>query len=559
MRRPLRFVAAMGALVALTAGAPAHAKPAKRPPAPLPGWAVDRVRFEPLEPGAVLSVQGIGDYRGVIDVVRGGAGVAVINELPVEDYLLGISEVPASWPAEAQKAQAIAARTYAHHEIQNKVVTEARAVGANLCATDSCQVYTGLTKERADGGANWAAAVRATAGQVLVYQGKPILAKYSSSNGGQTVAGGKPYLRSIKDPDDAASPLNRWQSFVPLSSLQGLFALGGPAVDARRVGDTVVIGWRAEPAEGTEPPPEPSVVEHQVPAADFRTTVNGALPAPAGLPLAVPSVRYDLASDGVNAIASGRGWGHGIGMSQWGAFGKAMRGMKAPDILAAYYAGLRPVTPAAGQLPSAVRVLVGSQAGASVAAAGRFRVLDGKGQPLALVADGTWQVLTGTGRNVRVVAPGAQAQPPSVEPLGFEPAAPRPGVPARMRFRLSAPAAVRVTVQTPGGAEAVATAATLQEAGIHEVAIPAASAPGDGVVTIAAEAGVGRTTTLPVAFTVAVPPEPPKPPSTQLVATRVAGYLVDPDGGAAPGLQAFAAGLLLLVAVAAFWVRRSAA
>ena len=550
MARPLRFAAAACALVALAAVAPAHGKPARRPPAPQPGWAVDRVRFEPLEPGAVLSVQGVGDYRGLIDVVRGGAGVAVVNEVPVEDYLLGISEVPASWPAEAQKAQAIAARTYAHHEIQNKVVTEARAVGAHLCATDSCQVYTGLAKERAEGGPNWAAAVRATAGQVLIYQGKPILAKYSSSNGGRTVAGGKPYLRAVNDPDDAASPLHRWQSSIPLAALQGLFALEGPAADAWRVGDSVVIAWHA---------PDGMVLEHQLPAADFRTIVNGALPAPMGLPLAVPSVRYDLGSDGVNAIAVGRGWGHGIGMSQWGAFGKAHRGMKATDILAAYYAGLRPVTPAAGHLPSTVRVLVGSQAGATVTSADRFRVLDGKGQPLAVVADGVWKALPGNGRQVRVVAPAPQSQPPALEALGFEPATPRPGVPARLRFRLSAPASVRVTVQTPGTAQPVATEAALQEAGVHEIAIPASPATGDGVVTIAAEAGVGRATTLPVGFTVALPPEPPKPPPTQLTARRVAGYLVDAEGSAAPGLQALAAALLFAVCAAAVRVRRVAA
>ena len=550
MRGGLRFVAVWCALGALALGAPSHAKPGKRPPAPLPGWAVDRVRFEALDPAAVLSVQGIGDYRGVVDVVRGGAGVAVINELPVETYLQGISEVPASWPAEAQKAQAIAARTYAHHEIQNKVVTEARALGAHLCATDSCQVYTGVAKELADGGANWVAAVRATAGQVLIYQGKPILAKYSSSNGGHTVAGGKPYLRAVPDPDDRASPLNRWTSLLSLGTLQGLFAVPGPVADARRVGDTVVITWSA---------PDGTMAEQTLPAADFRTAVNGAVPAPPGLPLAVPSVRFDLASDGVNAIASGRGWGHGIGMSQWGAFGKAMRGMKASDILAAYYAGLRPVTPKPGQLPETVRVLVGSAAGATVTATGRFRVLDAKGQPLAFIADGAWQVLTGTGRQVRVVAPGAQAQPPAVEAVALEPATPRPGVPARLRFRLSAPAAVRVTVQTPGG-QVVATEPAIQDAGFHEVAIPAASATGDGLVMIAAEAGVGRTTTVPFGFTVAVPPEPPKPPPpTQLMASRVAQYLVDGDGDTSTGFQALATLLLVAVGAAAVRVRRRTA
>lgn len=554
----LRFVAVLCAFTALATAAPSYAKPAKKPAAPLPGVAVDRVRFEPLDPASALSVQGVGDYRGVVDVVRGGAGVAVVNELSMEDYLLGITEVPASWPAEAQKAQAIAARTYAHYEIQNKVVTEARAIGANLCATDSCQVYTGLAKDRLEGSANWAAAVRATAGQVLVYQGKPILAKYSSSNGGRTVAGGKPYLRAVNDPDDAASPLNRWQSVIPLGALQGLFALPGPVADARRVGDTVVIAWRAEQAEGAENAEGGNVVEHQVGAVDFRAIVNGALPAPAGLPLALPSVRYDLGSDGFNAIAAGRGWGHGIGMSQWGALRKAQRGMTAADILAAYYAGLRPLAPPAGSLPTKIRVLVGSQSAATVTATGRFRVLDAKGQPLAVIADGAWQVLPGRGREVRVIAPRVHAQPPTVEPLGIEPAVPRPGTPARLKFRLSAPAAVRVTVQPPGGVPALATEPAIQEAGVHEVAIPASAVAGDGIVTIAAEAGVGRATTLPIGFTVAMPDAPKPQPRPAFGTSLASSYLPGDVGGDAPAwLQTLAAVLLATVVVAAARVRRA--
>src|SRR6185295_12107854 len=102
----------------------------------------------------------------------------------------------------------------------------------------------------------------------------------------------------------------------------------------------------------------------------------------------------------------GQGWGHGVGLSQYGALGKAQRGMRAPDILASYYGGLRPVLVPPQQLPSRIRVLLDpGRASAAVTATGRFRVLDGTGRVIGLVASGDWQVLPGGGRGVRVVAP----------------------------------------------------------------------------------------------------------------------------------------------------------
>src|SRR2546423_15648517 len=118
--------------------------------------------------------------------------------------------MPAGWPMEGLKAQAIAARTYALNQL---------AAGRQLCATEACQVYAGLAKERSQGGDNWAAAVAATAGQVVLYRNKPILAMYSSSDGGQTVAGSQPYLRAARDPDDGVSPLSQWQASLRFRAL----------------------------------------------------------------------------------------------------------------------------------------------------------------------------------------------------------------------------------------------------------------------------------------------------------------------------------------------------
>ena len=176
-----------------------------------------------------------------------GPGVSIVNHVGFEDYLKGIAEMPSKWPAEALRAQAIAARTYALH------VMGTGSLGGQICASEACQVYAGLAKETAPGGANWAAAVDATRGQVVLHGGKPILAKYSSSNGGTSVDGGKPYLKAQPDPDDAA------QSAAPLGADPvlrrprpgaGRPRAGGRRPPGRRGGHRRLAGARRRPRRG---------------------------------------------------------------------------------------------------------------------------------------------------------------------------------------------------------------------------------------------------------------------------------------------------------------------
>ena len=457
-----------------------------------PGWTVDRVRFEPLD--APLGVAGVGDYKGVLELARAGGGVAVVDEVGLDDYVKGISEVPVSWPAEAQKAQAIAARTYALWQMQRRPAGAA----ADICPTQACQVYAGLAKERRPGAEAWTSAVEATSGQVLLWRGGPIVAKYSSTNGGRSIAGGQPYLRAVEDRDDAVSPYHRWQAVLPLATLADIFAPPGQLTGVTRVGDSVVFDWTSPDPITSEPVPG----QMTVPAADFRSRVNGAVPAPAGLPLTLPSVRFDMGSDGAAAVAHGRGWGHGIGMSQYGALGKALRGMKAPEILAAYYAGLRPVTVPAGQLPTTIRVLVDpGRASAEVTSAGRFRVVDGTGAVLAVAGSGSWEVVP-AGKGVRVVPPADQAGAPSLDGLRLDQAVAPLGETSVLHFTLAAPAALRVTVHLPA-APPVVMELGVKEAGAQAVEVPAAARPGPASVTVRADAGGGRTAEMPITFQVA--------------------------------------------------------
>ncbi|MBV8986378.1 MAG: SpoIID/LytB domain-containing protein, partial [Acidimicrobiia bacterium] len=217
------------------------------------GWVVDKARFEPIDPGTPLTY-GNNQYRGAMEVTGAGGGVSTINELALDDYVGGIAEVPSSWPVEALKAQAIAARSYAlNRKAQSPASAPYRQAGADICNTDSCQVYGGVAREQQDAGSNWTAAVKATAGQVVLYNGAPIFAEYSSSNGGRSVAGSFPYLKSVSDPDDAASPLHHWHYSMPLAALSGVLGVSSPAVlvSANGFNDRLVYQVRQAPPPTT--------------------------------------------------------------------------------------------------------------------------------------------------------------------------------------------------------------------------------------------------------------------------------------------------------------------
>jgi len=165
-------------LVSTTVPAPAAAPAAAAPSATVPPsqnfalssrslWAVPRGEATVALPGSGRS------YRGLIQVASGGKGLQVTNEVDVEQYLRGLGEVPASWPAAALQAQAITARTFA---------IRAAAAGKTLCDHQQCQVYIGAGNEH---GSTSAAAV-ATKGQVLTYKGALAETVYSASAGGIT-------------------------------------------------------------------------------------------------------------------------------------------------------------------------------------------------------------------------------------------------------------------------------------------------------------------------------------------------------------------------------------
>jgi SpoIID/LytB domain protein len=492
MCRPVRA----GALAVLLSFAavfgPAAGASSRRPPSPPAGLVVDVARIEPLAAGArdtFVRLDGVGDYRGALELRRTGTGVGAVNDVALEDYVKGIAEMPSGWPVEALRAQAIASRTYALWVIQSGSAGEAAGLGAQICATDGCQVYAGLAKERAPSGASWVAAVDATRGQVLLDHGAPLMAKYSSSNGGRSVAGGRPYLKAVDDPDDARSPLHHWTLALGYDDVGRALAAPGPLRSLRREGGNVVAEWTGAGGAGG------GIV---LPVSEFRAKVNGAVAAPATRSTPVPSLQFTLAGDDAAraALLDGRGYGHGIGMGQWGAYGKALRGLRAADILAAYYGGIRPSAPPAAKVPPSVRVAIDAgRPEALVTASGPFRVLDGRGRVMASVATGGWRVLPGPKGGLRLLPPPGQAGPPRLEVIGGGPA-PVMGEPASLRFRSTVPSLVSVRITPPGGPESLVMAPRPLGTEPVTVSLPAPAGAGPYAVSITADAGAGRTTSL---------------------------------------------------------------
>jgi stage II sporulation protein D len=160
--------------------------------------------------GGKIKIGGEGKFRGDLVAAASGRSLLVINQLSLDDYVAGViaNEMPSSWPLAALQAQALAARSYA-------LSTAAGHGPFDVYDDTRSQVYGGLASETK----RTNRAVRRSKRQVLEYRGDVITAYFSSSSGGRTEnveygfpgASPQPYLKSVKDPYDGASPDHRWR------------------------------------------------------------------------------------------------------------------------------------------------------------------------------------------------------------------------------------------------------------------------------------------------------------------------------------------------------------
>ena len=283
-------------------------------------------------------------YRGAIDFVSDGDGVAVINRVDLEEYLRGVlpGEIGSRDPRDraALQAQAVAARSYAAARMGERRVT------FDVTATVSDQVYGGIAVEKPETDD----AVRATRGLVLTWGDRIITAPYHSHGGPTTAAadevfwkrGAEPWLRPVDDrtPDGGcycdASAMRVWERRFTLDDVRRLIAQYGRDAGVSISGD--VRGLRVV-SRG----PSGRVTVLEVETGSGRATLRGndirfVLRTDGAI---LPSTNFAREMVGGVAVVRGMGNGHGVGMSQWGAIGRARAGQDARSILAAYYPGTR--------------------------------------------------------------------------------------------------------------------------------------------------------------------------------------------------------------------------
>ncbi|MEM9219427.1 MAG: SpoIID/LytB domain-containing protein [Cyanobacteria bacterium P01_F01_bin.150] len=286
-------------------------------------WTDSQFWIEPTGDGIVY----IGNkwYRGRTRVVAQPGGLTAVNYVDLEHYLYSVvgGEMPTSWPLESLKAQAVAARSYVLYRRD-------RNQGSifDVGDTTAWQVYRGLEEEAS----STLAAVDATQGQVMTHNNRIIEAVFHSSSGGHTEdvediwSSAIPYLRGVVDFDQAA-PVYQWNKQVSASELQK--SVSG-------VGNI----FSFTPVETT---PRGRVVKMQVQGDQGSKLVDGSTLRSS---LGLRSTLFAIAPEQAGNVSTpstfsvyGRGFGHGVGMSQWGAHGMANQGYGYQQILGHFYQG----------------------------------------------------------------------------------------------------------------------------------------------------------------------------------------------------------------------------
>ena len=267
------------------------------------------------------------EYPAVVELIRNGEGLAVVNDVPLEDYLVGVlrAETSEKWPLEALRAQAIAARTYAAY---HRLLSASKPY--HIVASTAHQQYFGRVPASSP---IWGA-VRETAGQVLRWEGDVFPAFYHTESGGYTedprtvfAARNMPGLKPVRCEFSAGSPHFYWSLDVRLAELSETL---------RRHDVSVGSVTSIEITERTASLRASSVTVHGARGSarllgnDFRRMLGYDR---------FKSTMFAVAINGDSAHFSGRGYGHGVGMCQWGAKGMAEAGYTARQILEFYYPG----------------------------------------------------------------------------------------------------------------------------------------------------------------------------------------------------------------------------
>ncbi|OPZ94051.1 MAG: Amidase enhancer precursor [Firmicutes bacterium ADurb.Bin419] len=342
------------------------------------------LRIYPCEGGSPSLFRVNGDskkiYRGGLEVLRQtGSDMTVINVLPTEEYLYGVvpGEIEAGSHVEALKAQAVAARTYTMNNL-----SKYSHLNFNLCTTTYTQVYKGYSVENS----RTNKAINDTKSEVVTYNGKPAAVFYFSSSGGKTEdvknvwgSEGYPYLVSVDDPYESGKSWHyNWQVSYTAKKIgeimtQRGFKLGSiQAVyitkrsEAGRAIEVVVKGssdqrvytngntrsFLSLDSQWYDITTDSDVTVLAQDGSSVSTQLNGKkVVTSSGVKTINTSSNVSIISSDntrktvpavpTTYVFTGKGWGHGIGMSQEGAKGMANEGFTYKEILTHYFTGTK--------------------------------------------------------------------------------------------------------------------------------------------------------------------------------------------------------------------------
>lgn len=269
-----------------------------------------------------------------VEVAVYRVGQEKIDELPLEEYIVGVvaAEMPAEFELEALKAQALSARTYIVNHLMNE---EKIGVpdGADVTDTENHQVYKSDDELKKQWGKDYGEkvqkireAVAATSGQILTYEGAPIYAAFFSTSNGFTEnsedywSSPRPYLKSVESPWDVNTEKFKGQKVVSVADFEKLLGV--------KLSNSNEIGKIVAKTEG-----------NRVGKVDFNGKVLTGKEIREKLEL--KSSDFTWERKGNNIVINTKGFGHGVGMSQFGANGMAQAGKTYEEIVQHYYSGVQ--------------------------------------------------------------------------------------------------------------------------------------------------------------------------------------------------------------------------
>ncbi|MBU1494158.1 MAG: SpoIID/LytB domain-containing protein [Actinobacteria bacterium] len=303
------------------------------------------------QPAAGQLTQG---HEGALTITNRNDGLLMVERIEPERYLLGIAEMPYSWEPAALESQAVAARTYLASLLANPRYGPMAEYGFDICDHAACQVYKGTKYGWLE---PWEEAVAGTSGQILLYGGAPASTFYHSTSGDTTRSiqdvwtgsAAIPYLQAVSVPKQK-SPFAKWWYKLPKDAFMDILAHDGVTMAGSL---DSILTVKTAPGDGPYRVRIRTTVETRV----FEiTTIQRALNRyalslyPEYLPplhrtlgeaALSPTFTVKTRSDGYVGVR-GKGWGHQIGLSQYGANALAASGATADEILNHFYTGLTP-------------------------------------------------------------------------------------------------------------------------------------------------------------------------------------------------------------------------